>query len=70
MSNQEIRETFGRNIPHGNIATGRTGDDLNRRFLRLQDRRVAALPFPVGNDDHPGNPSTSSLIPSLTPAPR
>ena len=46
MSNEEIRETFGRNIPNGNIATGRTSDDLNRHFLRLQDHRVAALPFP------------------------
>ena len=46
MSNEDIRETFGRNIPNGNIATGRTSDDLNRHFLRLQDHRVAALPFP------------------------
>ena len=52
MSYEQIRETFGRNLPHGNIATGRSEDDLNRRFLRLQDRRVAALPFPVG----PGRP--------------
>ena len=50
MSNEEIRATFGRNIPHGNIATGRTDDDLNRRFLRLTDRRVAALPFPLAQN--------------------
>ena len=50
ISNREIRETFGRTIPHSNVAAGRSEDDLQRRFLRLPDRRVAALPFPVAPD--------------------
>ena len=55
MTSHEIRETFGRNIPNGNVATGRTADDLHRRFIRLHDRRVAALPFSVSKN-HPRQP--------------
>ena len=69
MSNEEIRETFGRNIPHGNIATGRTDDDLNRRFLRLPDRRVAALPFPLA-PDRPRQPISVIPDPEHDPGPR
>ena len=64
MTAREIRDTFGRNIPDGNVATGRTPDDLHRRFIRLRDRRIAALPFPATktNPRHP-----IDVIPDVEP---
>ena len=47
MTARGIRDMFGRNIPDGNVATGRTPADLHRRFIRLRDSRIAALPFPA-----------------------